>query len=139
MDREKIVLSLKEEIEKISIENGFYTDKLKVYEWLFRPLGREESPACIIRDTKDEVIEGGGLLEHHLTFEIDLVVVGESQSVKIRDLISDTLRAVGAFEQKTNLSTLYKSSEISIEHKESIYALSLVEFEVVYFTNRWEQ
>jgi len=138
MMRQKIVTALIDELQKISIENGFYTDGLSVFEWLDKPLEESEYPAVIVRDAKDDM-QDNIPLEHRLRVEIDIALQGRDVPINLRDILSDVLRAVGNFEKKNNYDTTLVGNEFLIEHKDSIYGGVRVEIDIVYYTDRWMQ
>lgn len=138
MIRQKIVNTLVEALQNITVKNGFYTDGLKVHEWLSKPLEVQDYPAVIVRDIKDE-LQDTNPLEHKLFFEIDIAINGSDTSVRLRDILSDVLRAIGEFERQSAYDTHLLSNEFLLEHADRVYGGVRVEFYVVYHTNRWEQ
>ena len=139
MVRQSIVDSIVKQMQKISSANGFYSEAGKnVYEWYSKPLGEGEYPAIIIRDVSDSALDGG-TLQHTLKIEIDIAIKGKDTVWNMREVTSDVLKAFGKFEDETNYQSTFNSSEFLTEQKDTLYGGVRLEFDVVYYTNRWEQ
>ena len=139
MVREKIVYALVEHLKEIRAKNGYSSEAgLGVYEWLTKPLQRDQFPAIIVRDIADEV-QDDGVFEHRLKIEIDIATKSKETLLELREIVADVLRAIGAFESSEHYRCESLSSEFLLEHKESLFGAARVEFVVIYKTARWQQ
>lgn len=140
MKRQIIVTAIAEQMEKISSANGFYSEAGKnVYEWLDKPLDKDEYPAIIVRDISDTTNDTQ-VLEHSLKIEVDIAVSnGKSTSWNMREVSSDVIKAFDQVEKTLNYQCKYLGSDFLVEHKDSVYGGARLEFIVSYQTPRWEQ
>jgi hypothetical protein len=140
MKRQIIVTTIVEQMELISSANGFYSEAGKnVYEWLDKPLDKDEYPAIIIRDISDTTNDTQ-VLEHTLKIEVDIAVSnGKSTSWKMREVSSDVIKAFAQVEETLSYQCKYLGSDFLVEHKDSVYGGVRLEFTVSYQTSRWEQ
>jgi hypothetical protein len=140
MVRQSIVDSIIEQMQKISSANGFYSEAgANVYEWMNKPLEKGQYPAIIVRDVSDETNDSGQL-QHTLKVEIDIAVSSKSNTIwDMREVTSDVLKAFGSLEKVLNYQCKYLGSGFLVEHKDSVYGGVRCEFNITYFTSRWEQ
>lgn len=138
--RQKIVTAIVEQMQLISSANGFYSEAgSNVFEWLDKPLDKDEYPAIIIRDISDNAADGQ-YLEHRLKIEVDVAVKdGLNTTWNMREVSSDVIKAFGQVELALGYSCTYGGSDFLLEHKDTIYGGVRLEFEVAYTTGRWEQ
>lgn len=138
--RQKIVTAIVEQMQLISSANGFYSEAgSNVFEWLDKPLDKDEYPAIIIRDISDNTADGQ-ILEHRLKIEVDVAVKdGLNTTWNMREVSSDVIKAFGQVEEQLNYKCTYNGSDFLLEHKDTIYGGVRLEFEVFYQTRRWEQ
>ena len=128
------------QMKLISAANGFYSEAGKnVFEWLEKPLDKDEYPAIIIRDVSDDTNDGQ-ILEHSLKVEVDVAVSNKATSLwDMREVTSDVLKAFGVIEDTINYKCNYLGSEFLVEQKDSVYGGVRLSFTVDYQTGRWEQ
>lgn len=140
MKRQFIIDSIAEQLRLISATNGFYSEAGKnVFEWLEKPLDKDEYPAIIVRDVTDDVSDGQ-ILEHSLKIEVDVAVSNKSTSLwDMREVTSDVLKAFGNLENTINYKCRYLGSDFLVEQKDTIYGGVRITFSVSYETPRWEQ
>ena len=141
MKRQIIVTSIVEQMKKISSENGFYSQAGKnVYEWMSKPLDKDEYPAIIIRDITDNTTDENQILEHKLKIEIDIAINNKDNTTwDMREVTSDVLKAFGILEDTLNYVCSYQGSDSLVEHKADVYGGVRLDFTVDYFSRRWEQ
>ncbi len=141
MKRQSIVDSIVQELQKISSANGFYSEAgVNVYEWLSKPLDKDEYPAIIIRDIADDTTDDNQTLEHKLKVEVDIAINNKDKTTwDMREVTSDVLKAFGVVEDTLNYECKYNGSEFLVEHKDSVYGGVRLEFTITYHTGRWEQ
>ena len=140
MKRQFIIDSIAEQLKLISAANGFYSEAGKnVFEWLEKPLDKDEYPAIIVRDVTDDVSDGQ-ILEHSLKIEVDIAVSNKGTSLwDMREVTSDVLKAFGELENTINYKCRYLGSDFLVEQKDTIYGGVRLTFSVSYETPRWEQ
>jgi hypothetical protein len=140
MKRQIIVDTIAEQMKLISAANGFYSEAGKnVFEWLEKPLDKDEYPAIIIRDVSDDTNDSQ-ILEHSLKVEVDIAISNKTTSLwDMREVTSDVLKAFGVIEDTINYQCQYLGSEFLVEQKDTIYGGVRLSFTVAYQTGRWEQ
>lgn len=140
MKRQNIVTSIIEQMQSISGANGFLSEAGKnVYEWMSKPLDKDEYPAIIIRDVSDNTIDSD-TLEHSLKIEIDIAINNKNLTTwNMREVTSDVLKAFGELEEILNYQCKYQGSDFLVEHKDSVYGGVRLDFTIIYHTRRWEQ
>jgi len=140
MKRQFIVDSIAQQLKLISAVNGFYSEAGKnVFEWLEKPLDKDEYPAIIVRDVTDDVSDGQ-ILEHSLKIEVDIAVSNKATSLwDMREVTSDVLKAFGVLENTINYKCKYLGSDFLVEQKDTVYGGVRLTFSVSYETQRWEQ
>lgn len=139
MVRQSIVDSILENLKKIKIDNGFYSNAgLNVFEWMEKTLEDRDFPALIIRDSSSKVNETSSL-EHILKIEVDIAIKGKNSIWSMREVSSDVLKTFGIVENILNFKINYLGFESLIEQRESMYSGTRMEFEVIYNTRRFEQ
>ncbi len=140
--RDEIVKTVVEEMKKISSANGYYTEAgSKVYEWLERPLGEEETECIIVRDPESSSSAESYTSSHTLTIEIDVVAAYTKNidTMSFRMYISDVVKAFGvACDEVLNEIGEYKGSEVIAEYKGKSYASARLKFSITYSTPKWE-
>jgi len=138
--RQKIVTAIVDQMKFISSANGFYSEAGKnVFEWLDKPLDKDEYPAIIVRDPADNAADGQ-VLEHKLKIEIDIAVKdGKNATWNMREVSSDVIKAFGQVEDLLGYQCAYSGNEFLVEHRDTVYGGVRLEFEVNYITSRWEQ
>lgn len=139
MVRQSIVDSILENLKKIKIDNGFYSNAgLNVFEWMEKTLEDRDFPALIIRDSSSKVNETSSL-EHILKIEVDIAIKGKNSIWSMREVSSDVLKTFGIVENILNFKINYLGFESLVEQRESMYSGTRMEFEVIYNTRRFEQ
>jgi hypothetical protein len=140
MKRQMIVDIIVDQMKKIQHENSFYSDAGKnVFEWLEKPLDKDEYPAIIIRDVSDDT-QDGQVLNHSLKIEVDIAVSSKATTVwDMREVSSDVLKTFGVIEDTINYQCAYLGSEFLLEQKDTVYGGVRLTFSVAYQTSRWEQ
>jgi len=138
--RQKIVTEIVNQMQQISGAKGFYSEAgVNVYEWLEKPLDKDEYPAIIIRDVSDEAQEGQ-VLSHSLKIEIDIAIKNGAETTwDMREVSSDVLKAFGNVEESLNYQCAFIGSDFLLEQKDTVYGGVRLEFKVNYQTRRWEQ
>lgn len=139
MVRQSIVDSILENLKKIKIDNGFYSNAgLNVFEWMEKTLEDRDFPALIIRDSSSKVNETSSL-EHILKIEVDIAIKGKNSIWSMREVSSDVLKTFGIVENILNFKINYLGFESLVEQRESMYSGTRMEFEVIYQTRKFEQ
>ena len=142
MLRQTIVSNIVEALQKISVENGFYSGAgSNVFEWQSKPLGEKQYPAIIVRDPSDAPTDKQ-TLKHVLRIEIDLAISKKTPIATawdMREVSSDVLKVFGEYEKEAGYVCRYLGSEALLEHKDSVYGGVRLEIDVEYHTQRWEQ
>ncbi len=143
MKRDEIVSAIVEEMRKISSRNGYYTEAgKKVFEWLERPLGDEETESIIIRDPESASEANGWTSTHILTIEIDVTAAYKKDvdTLSFRMYMSDVIKAFGVVcDEVLNVIGEYKGSEVVGEYRGKAYASARLKFTVTYSTQKWEE
>ena len=139
MVRQSIVDSILENLKKIKIDNGFYSNAgLNVFEWMEKTLEDRDFPALIIRDSSSKVNETSSL-EHILKIEVYIAIKGKNSIWSMREVSSDVLKTFGIVENILNFKINYLGFESLVEQRESMYSGTRMEFEVIYQTRKFEQ
>jgi len=140
MKRQKIITTIVEQMQLIRSANGFYSEAGKsVFEWLDKPLDKDEYPAIIVRDVSDNT-EDSQVLQHTLKIEVDIAVSNKALTTwDMREVTSDVLKAFGNIEEVLSYECKYLGSDFLVDHKDSVYGGVRLEFLVKYHTGRWEQ
>ena len=135
-----IVDTIAEQLKLISSANGFYSEAGKnVFEWLEKPLDKDEYPAIIIRDVSDDV-KDDQILAHSLKIEIDLAISNKSTTLwDMREVTSDVLKAFSVIENIISYRCTYLGNDFLIEQKDTVYGGVRLTFTIEYQTQRWEQ
>lgn len=140
MIRQTIVDEAIKQMKNISSSNGFYSEAGKnVFEWLEKPLDKDEYPAIIVRDPSDNIADQNNVFSHSLKIEIDIAVVGKNAPWNMREVTSDVIKAFKGVEDTLNFSCTCKGNDFIAEQKESLYGGVRVEFAVEYQSMKWEQ
>lgn len=140
MIRQKIVNAIVDQMKKISAANGFYSEAGgNVFEWLEKPLDKDEYPAIIIRDVSDDTVEDNTVANHTLKIEIDIAVSGRNAAWNMREVTSDVIKAFSFVESELNYKCKCNGNDSLAEQKDTTYGGVRVEFDVMYQTRRWEQ
>jgi len=142
MRRETIVNNLLTRLSSINEANG-YDWEPKVFEWLASPLGQEELPAIIVKDTEDnsdsEKVSWSS--EHHLKVEILLFVKeGEQTPKALRKKMQDILQVIGKEpEVGEDLGDYisFDGNEMLIEQQHEIEGGAKIEITITYNTEKW--
>ena len=140
MKRQKIITTIVEQMQLIRSANGFYSEAGKsVFEWLDKPLDKDEYPAIIVRDVSDNT-EDSQVLQHTLKIEVDIAVSNKALTTwDMREVTSDVLKAFGNIEEVLSYECKYLGSDFLVDHKDSVYGGVRLGFLVKYHTGRWEQ
>lgn len=140
MKRQTIIDTIVEQMKLISAASGFYSEAGKnVFEWLEKPLDKDEYPAIIIRDVADDT-QDGQVLNHSLKIEVDIAISNKTTTVwDMREVTSDVLKVFGVVEDTINYQCAYLGSEFLLEQKDTVYGGVRLTFSVDYQTSRWEQ
>lgn len=138
--RQEIVDILMSRLNNISIENGFTNDIAKVEEWAVAKLSDKEMPAIVLRDTGSSADSGiSGSTAYSLKIEIDVLVSDKETTIaKLRTIMSDILKAIGAESDDLPEYRTYDGDEILAEHQDKYYGGTRMKFTVVYHAIEWE-
>ncbi|PHO10326.1 hypothetical protein CPG37_04570 [Malaciobacter canalis] len=140
MIRQKIVDTIIEKLKTISGSNGFYSEAgANVFEWLEKPLDKDEYPAIVVRDPADNVTDDFTITSHTLKIEVDIAVSGKNTPWNMREVTSDVIKAFSLVEEELNYQCKCNGSEFITEQKDTTYGGVRVEFDVMYQSRRWEQ
>lgn len=141
MIRQIIVDEIVKQMKEISSSNGFYSEAGKnVFEWLEKPLDKDELPGIIIRDVSDSATDNNTISEHILKIEVDIAVAaGKLTTWKMREVTSDVIKAFSKVEEALNFQCKFNGSEFLLEQKDTTYGGVRVEFDVLYQSRKWEQ
>lgn len=140
MIRQKIVDTIIEKLKTISGSNGFYSEAGKnVFEWLEKPLDKDEYPAIVVRDPADNVTDDFTITRHNLKIEVDIAVIGKNTPWNMREVTSDVIKAFSLVEEELNYQCKCNGNEFITEQKDTTYGGVRVEFDVMYQSRRWEQ
>ncbi len=142
MRRETIVNNLLARLSSINHVNGYEWEP-KVFEWLASPLGQEELPAIIVKDTEDNIDSQkvSWSSEHHLKVEILLFVKeGEQTPKALRKKMQDILQVLGKVpEDGVDLGDYisFDGNEMLIEQQHEIEGGAKIEITITYNTEKW--
>ena len=136
MTRHEIVQSAISTLKDIKKANGFSCDVVDVFDWLDRPLGKEEYPVIVVSDPSSKN-EQKQMNEHHLTLFTDLYIVGDAS--KLRAFSNDVIQKMFDLESTINYSISYKSSEFKHQQGDFKYYAGALEFEILYHPPKGEQ
>ncbi len=138
--RQEIVDILMLRLKAISIVNGYANDLVTVDEWRASKVNEKEMPALILRDTSSSVgNRASGSSDHTVQIEIDVLVSDKSTTMaKLRTILADVLKAVGAESDDLPEHRTYEGDEILAEHQDHLYGGARMKFTVVYDTPSWE-
>lgn len=141
--RQRLVDAIMTRLQTITVANGYETNLgARVYEWRTTPLGADEMPGLIFRDT-DEVIPQTGLVEEHeITLEIEMYASsGVATPATTRKAIADVIKCVGAdvtFGGLAQDSVPHPEESIAFEHKDKIVGGVMLKFKVKYLSYRFD-
>lgn len=139
MIRQQIISSILDNLKRIKMENGFYSNAgNNVFEWMEKTLEDRDFPALIVRDPSSK-INFESTHEHVLKIEIDVATKGRNSIWNMREVTSDVLKVFGELENILNNRIEYLGFETLVEQRESIYSGTRMEFQISYFSRRFEQ
>lgn len=139
MIRQKVVDSIVENLKRIRIDNGFYSDAGKnVFEWMEKTLEDRDFPALIVRDPSSKT-NAQSLFQNVLKIEVDVATKGKNSILNMRETTSDVLKIFGELENILNYKIDYLGYETMLEQRESMYSGTRMEFEITYYSRRFEQ
>ena len=142
MRRQAIVDSIKNRLKTITKENG-YDWAPKVFEWLVTPLGPNDLPAIVVKDTEDEIDSkrDGFFSAHHLSVEILIFAKGgDDLAQRMRKMAQDVLGVIGAnpVEGEDMGDFLeFVSNDLVIEQQHDREGGMRIEIAVLYNTEKW--
>lgn len=94
--RQQIVSAVETRLKTIKVVNGYETDiGLNINVWQTTDFQESELPAIDVRDPSEEVDVRGGNHICNLTIEIEAKVSGTTSAAAMRDIIADTIKAIG--------------------------------------------
>ncbi|HUX58125.1 MAG TPA: hypothetical protein VMV77_14200 [Bacteroidales bacterium] len=142
--RQQIIDEVIDQLETITIENGYKTDAGKsIYEWRKFPVNKNETPCLIVADPECEITEEeGSIHDHRLTIEIGIIESGADTSGSLRELIADVCKAIG-IGARENWNDLAYDTEpggdsTDIEHRDRIYGDTSFKIIICYRTPAWD-
>ncbi len=134
--RQDIVTVLLGYMNNISIANGYSFDiNSNVFEWRTGGLNDTEKPGLVLRDSFSDTVEGDS--EHSLNIEIAIYAEGGTSPATIRAMMQDVLTAFQQIESSVE-GAQFVSTEMEVDHQNKKEASAWLNFNVNYYTNRWE-
>lgn len=146
--RATIISAIKTRMQSILTTGGYQTNLgSHVYVWRTVPIVQDETPALVIRDTIDEVIdltEGSGYSmpsQHQLRVELEVVVSDTTATIgTVRDCYEDVMQAIGTDETWSNnaLRTVELSNEMVTDQERDTIGGIIINLRVDYRTQtKW--
>ncbi|NPA64051.1 MAG: hypothetical protein GXO16_03655 [Epsilonproteobacteria bacterium] len=142
MRRQAIVDSIKNRLKTITKENG-YDWEPKVFEWLVTPLGPNDLPAIVVKDTEDEIDSkrDGFFSVHRLSVEILIFAKGgDDLAQRMRKMAQDVLGVIGANPvegEDVGDFLEFVSNDLVIEQQHDREGGMRIEIAVLYNTEKW--
>lgn len=140
MIRQQIIDRIKEELQRISVENGYYTELGKnVYEWRDSPLSRDEMPAVVFRDALGYV-EPSTFGRIRWVLRVEFGVFGRTPE-ETRQALADVLKALKVCEEDRfgglALFIEVQQTEMGIERHDIETGAVILTVNITYEAERW--
>lgn len=140
--RQQIVGALITRLKLISVPNGYDTALgNRVYEWRLDPLGGDEFPAIIVKDTGEEIDDTAnmGKHAHALTVELHCLCLGSTAPAAMRKFVGDVYKSIGTDITFGGLAVLTHpvTDKTEMEQGDKLFSATVITVTILYRTAAW--
>jgi hypothetical protein len=137
MIRTSIINNIKEIVKQETIAQN--VSDIDIFVWGDKVYNVSKTSIILIKDTICETEdENNANCLHKLSIEFQVLASGEAGVSKTRDILAQiVLQSMREFERTHKKRVYLKNSSLEVEQRDTVYMQNTIEFDVLYYTDRF--